>query len=129
MWPPRPDRVIVRVSNAPRAEIDLPLQPTVPYDLVLRLDPVVPGLQQQISVLFNGQFVARPDLTVDPLRMGAYRFRVQPHQVRSGRNRLAIVPDLLVPASSAGDRFAWLPPHQRIGIRLWYVRILPNPNP
>jgi hypothetical protein len=36
-----------------------------------------------------------------------------------------VVPETLVRASLAGPRFAWLDPADSIGIRLWYVRVLP----
>lgn len=123
---PHPDGVVVRVSNAARSRIAIPLPAKRAYDLVVRADPVLPGVQQYLSILFNGQFVARFRLTSDPLRMGSYRVALQPSQIRVGRNDLTLVPDTPVLASSAGARFSWLPPDARIGVRVWYVRILSN---
>ena len=43
-------------------------------------------------------------------------------------NELTIVPDALVPAGSAGARYATRDPDDRLGVRLWYVRVLvPSP--
>jgi hypothetical protein len=126
--PPHDDGVIVRVSQAERVRVHLPLTAGTAYELALRIDPVAPEAQRAVSVLFNGQLVARLDLTWDPERFGSYRLRIQPHQVRAGRNELTLVPDMLVPATRAGPRFSWLPDNQQIGLRLWYVRVLPNPQ-
>jgi hypothetical protein len=121
---PHLDGVVVRVSRAERSRVAIPLPVRAPYDLVLRVDPVVADVQQRLAVLFNGQLVARFQLGWDPERFGSYRLHLQPHQVRPGRNELTLVPDALVPAASAGPRFAWVPREDRIGIRLWYVRVL-----
>jgi hypothetical protein len=126
--PPHDDGVVVRVSQTARARVQIPLAERIPYELALRVDPVVPDMQQRLAVLFNGQFVARFELTWNPERVGSYRLRVQPDQVRAGRNELTLIPDTLVTAAAAGPRFSWLPADQRVGVRLWYVRVLPNPE-
>ena len=122
---PHDDGVIVRVSRADRSLVRLPLPRGSAYEIVLRLDPLVPEVQQRLAVLFNRELVARFRLAWDPARMGTYRFRVQPAQIRAWSNELAVVPETLVPAASAGPRFGWLEPDERVGVRLWYVRILP----
>ena len=122
---PRLDGVVVRVSRAERAVVQVPLPLVRAYDLVLRADPVLPAVQQRLSVLFNGHFVARFPLAFAPDRVGSYRLQLQPHQVRVGWNDLVLIPDTLVAAAAAGPRFAWIDPDERIGIRLWYVRVLP----
>jgi hypothetical protein len=43
-------------------------------------------------------------------------------------NELALLPRTLVAASAAGPRFGWLDPNDRVGVRLWYVRVLPAPR-
>jgi hypothetical protein len=93
---------------------------------VLRFDPADPAAQERVSVLFNGHLVGVPRLSWDPERVGSYRVRVQAHMVKAN-NDLTIVPSALVTAGSAGPRFAWLDPADRIGVRLWYVRVLPLP--
>lgn len=131
-WSPAwSDGVTVRVSTAERAQVRIPLPSRGAYDLVMRVDPVVPDAEQRLSVLFNGQFVARFTLGWNPERVGSYRVRLQPGQVRAGRNEVTFIPERRVPASAAGPRFAWLPPAEHLGIRLWYVRVLPVriPNP
>jgi hypothetical protein len=122
--PPHRDGVIVRVSQAERAIVRLPLPVRRSYDLVLRLDPVAPDRQHSATVLLNRQLFAILHLTLDPERMGSYRLRVPAEKVKAGINELAIVSDPLVPASVAGARFAWLHPDERLGVRLWYVRVL-----
>lgn len=124
-WSPvRQESIFVRVSEGERSVVRVPLPSRRDYDIVLRVDPVMPDMQQRLNVLFNGRFVARLNLTVNPERVGSYRVRITPDQVREGRNELALVPDVLVAAGSAGPRFSWLAPDTRIGIRLWYVRVL-----
>jgi hypothetical protein len=51
--------------------------------------------------------------------------RVREDIVNAGSNELIIIPASVTPAGSAGPRFAWLDPAERIGVRLWYVRVLP----
>jgi hypothetical protein len=131
--PPHDDGVTVRVTTAERASVQFPLDAGSAYELVLRMDPVVPEIEQRVSVLFNGRFSARFTLALNPERMGSYRMRLQPPDVRAGRNEVVLIPERLVPATSAGPRFAWIAPEARIGVRVWYVRVLPQksliPNP
>ena len=125
-WSPsRIDGIQVRVSRGDRSVVRLPLPAGRDYDIALRLDPVDPAIQHEASVLFNRYFVGRLRLTWDPERVGAYRVRVRAGMVQSF-NQLTIVPDTLVQAGSAGPRFAWLEPDDRIGVRLWYVRVTPT---
>ena len=122
---PHRDGVVVRISRGELSVIRVPLPSRARYDLVLRLDPVVPEKQHWLNVLFNGHQVGSFKLTSDPERAGSYRMTLRPHQVRAGANDLTLLPETLVTAGSAGPRFAWLAPEERIGVRLWYVRILP----
>ena len=124
---PHHDGVTFRVSQAERATVQLPLPARAPYDLIVRADPVAPGVQRQLTVLFNGHLVSRVPLTWDPQRMGSHRIALRPDVVRVGRNQVTLVPDVLVPAARAGPAFAWLPADRRLGVRLWYVRVLPRP--
>ncbi len=121
---PHPDGVRVRVSLGERATVRLPLPVKRAYDIVIRLDPVVPERQRRVTLLLNHQLVGSMTLGFDPARMGSYRLRLPEAQVKVGTNELTIVPDVLVPAASAGPRFAWLDPGDAIGVRLWYVRVL-----
>ena len=126
-WSPaHRDSITVRVSRGERSVVRFPLAGARDYDIVLRIDPVAPDAQQRLAVLFNGQLVGRPALSWDPERVGAYRVRVQGGMTRAV-NELTIIPDTLVTAGSAGPRFAWLDPSERVGVRLWYVRVLPLP--
>ena len=124
--PPHRDGVIVRVSQAERASVRVPLPEKRPYDIVLRIDPVVPGAQERVNVLFNRHFVAALRLTWSPERVGSYRIPLRADMVRIGSNEITIISEKLVEASTAGPRFGWIDPARRVGVRLWYVRVLPR---
>jgi hypothetical protein len=123
---PHREGIWVRVSRGERSTVRIPLAAGRSYDIVLRIDPVDPAAQDRVSVLFNGHFVSAPRLAYDPKRVGSYPLRVQPHMVRSS-NELVIIPSSLVAAGAAGRRFAWIDPDEQIGVRLWYVRVIPLP--
>jgi Dolichyl-phosphate-mannose-protein mannosyltransferase len=118
--------ITVRVSRGERSTVRIPLPGRRDYDIVLRMDPVDPETEQRVSVLFNGHLVGLLRLSWNPERVGSYRVRARAHMVRAS-NELTIVPSTLVTAGSAGPRFAWLGPDDRIGVRLWYVRVLGGP--
>ena len=123
-FPPRQDGVTVRISRGPRSLVRLPLPQKRACDIVLRLDPVTAAAPSVVHVLFNGHLVGVFRLGSDPQRVGSYRFRVHEDMIWR-RNELAIVPDSLVAAGGAGERFGWIDPAEQIGVRLWYVRVLP----
>ena len=123
--PPHAEGITVRVSTEPRSAVHIPLPARRAYDLVLRLDPVAPETQQRVSVLFNGRLVGLLRLTFDAQRVGTYHVSLPADAVRAGSNELKIIPEQTVAAGAAGPRFAWLDPDERIGVRLWYVRVLP----
>ena len=114
-----------RISVGERSVVWIPLPTRAGYDIVLRMDPVDPAVQERVTVLFNRRMVGAFRLSWNPERMGSYRVRIPEHLVRAGRNELTVVPHTLVSAGSAGPQFAWLHPAERIGVRLWYVRVLP----
>ena len=115
----------VRVSLTERAAMWIPLPARRSYEAALRFDPVAPAMQHHAAVLLNRQLIASLDLSWDPERVGSYRVHLPEQYVRPGANELVLVPDSLVPASAAGPRFAWVEPGTRLGVRLWYVRVLP----
>jgi hypothetical protein len=121
---PRADGITVRVSRGERSVVRLPLPGDRDYDVVLRIDPVDPDSQRRVSVRLNGELVGLLDLSWDPERMGTYRVRVRAHMLESV-NELTIAPETLVRAGDAGPRFDWLDADDRVGVRLWYVRVLP----
>ena len=122
---PHLENIRVRVSRSERPVIRLPLPERRAYDIVLRLDPVTPTSPEGVDVLFNRHLVGRLRLSWNPERVGSYRLRVREDIVTAGSNELIVIPSSVVPASAAGPRFAWLDPNERIGVRLWYVRVLP----
>jgi 4-amino-4-deoxy-L-arabinose transferase-like glycosyltransferase len=118
------DGRIFRVSQAERAIVRIPLPSKRTYQIVLRLDPVAPDRQRRAVVLLNRQLLATLLLTWNPDRVGTYPLQLPSDKVRVGSNELTIVPDTLVPAASAGPRFASRGPQDLLGVRLWYVRVL-----
>jgi hypothetical protein len=123
--PPHREGITVRVSIKPRSEVHIPLPARRAYDLILRLDPVIPEGEQQVSVLFNGRLVGLLRLTLDAQRVGSYHVTLPADAVRAGNNELRIIPEQTTGAGAAGPRFTWLDPNEQIGVRLWYVRVLP----
>lgn len=117
--------VTVRVSLTDRATVWIPLPAKRSYELALRFDPVAPAIQHRVAVLLNRQLIAHLDLSWDPERVGSYRVHLPEEQVKAGGNEIILVPDALVPAADAGPRFAWVGAGERLGLRLWYVRVLP----
>jgi 4-amino-4-deoxy-L-arabinose transferase-like glycosyltransferase len=125
---PYADGMIFRVSNTERAIIRLPLPARRAYQIVLRLDPVSPDQQHRAVVLLNKQLLATLLLTWNSDRVGSYPLLLPADKVRVGMNELTIVPDTLVSAGSAGARYASRDPGDRLGVRLWYVRVLAPPS-
>lgn len=122
---PHFESITVRVSLSDRAVIRLPLPERRAYDLVLRLDPIAVNSPEQVDVLFNRHLVGRLNPTTNAERVGSYRLRLREDIVNAGSNEIVLVASSMTPAASAGPRFAWLDPAERLGVRLWYVRILP----
>jgi hypothetical protein len=116
--------VIVRVSLTDRAAVHFPLPEKRAYEIVLRLDPVAPAVQDRLTVLFNRQLLGRLHLTWDPQRIGTYRLTLPEAWVRAGDNQIELVQETMVPAAAGGPRFAWLDPRAQVGLRLWYLRVL-----
>ena len=125
---PHRDGVLVRVSLDDRAVVRFPLPERRAYDVVLRLDPVAADAQGRVTLLLNRQLLGSVILGWNPERMGAYRLKLPAHQVKAGINELTIVPETLVTSTAAGPRFEWLGAQQRLGVRLWYLRVLSAPT-
>ena len=115
---PHFESITVRVSRDERAVVRLPLPQKRAYDLVLRIDPVGPATPAQVDVLFNRALVGRLHLSLNPERVGSYRLRLREEIVNAGSNELILIPTSVIAAGSAGPRFAWLDPADRIGVRL-----------
>ena len=114
----------VRVSLTERAVVWIPLPARRSYDVTLRFDPVAPALQHAVDVLLNRRLVARIGLGWDPQRVGSYRVRLPEEHVKVGANEVTLIPDTVVTQGDAGPRFTWVP-GERMGLRVWYVRIRP----
>jgi len=121
---PYADGPTFRVSQAEQSVVRIPFPTRRAYQIVLRLDPVAFDRQHRVTVLLNRQLLAVLHLTWNPERVGSYPLQLPPERVRAGSNELTIVPDTLVPAGTAGSRFAARDPHDLLGVRLWYVRVL-----
>lgn len=123
---PRDDGVTVRVSVGDRSEIQLPLPSRRDYGLVLRVDPVDPNVGQRLRVFFNGRPVGLLPLAWNPERIGSYRIGLPFDATRERRNTLVLAVEPTIAVGDADPRFAWMAPGERIGIRLWYVRVTPE---
>ncbi len=123
--PPHADgAVTVRDSLTGRAAIHFPLPQKRAYEIALRVDPVAPDVQDRVTVLFNRQLLGRLRLSWSPDRVGTYRLSLPIEWVRAGDNEIELITETMVTAADAGPRFAWLDPAERLGLRLWYLRIL-----
>jgi len=125
-WSPlHVDNIPFRVSRTERAVVRLPLPQKRAYDIALRIDPITPTSPEQVDVLFNRTLVGRFRLSLNPERVGSYRIHVRDEIVTAGSNELILIPTSLTPSLSAGPRYAWLGPSERLGLRMWYVRVVP----
>jgi 4-amino-4-deoxy-L-arabinose transferase-like glycosyltransferase len=116
--------VTVRVSLTDRAALHFPLPQKRDYEVTLRVDPVAPGVQKVLTVLFNHQLIGRLQLSWNPERIGSYRLSLPAGWVRAGDNEVELIQEALVAAADAGPRFSWLDPASRLGVRVWYLRVL-----
>lgn len=116
--------VTARVSQTDRASVHFPLPRKRAYEIVLRLDPVAPAAQDRVTVLLNRQLLGRLHLSWNPERVGAYRLTLPADWVRAGDNEIELIPETMVTAAAGGPRFTWLDPTLRVGLRLWYLRVL-----
>ena len=121
---PHLEGITVRVSTGPWGVARIPLPARRAYQMVVRLDPVAPEAHQRVRVLLNRQQIAQFPLAWNPDRVGAYSVTLPADVVRAGSNELVIIPEPTVAAGSTGPHLAWLDPRQRIGVRLWYLRIV-----
>lgn len=116
--------VNARVSQKPRAVIHFPLPQKRDYEIVLRLDPVAPGLQKRMTILFNQQLIGTPLFSWDPERIGSYRLSLPAAWALAGDNEITVIPDTMIAARSADQRFHWIDLDQPLGVRMWYLRVL-----
>jgi hypothetical protein len=116
--------VTAHVSRERQATVHFPLPASKPYEIVLRFDPVAPGIQQGVTILFNRQLLGTLRPSWNPERMGSYRVPLPVAWVRAGGNEITLVPDALVAAGSAGSRYSWIDPAEKLGVRVWYLRVL-----
>ena len=116
--------VTIRVSLNSRATVHFPLPEKRAYEIALRVDPVAPGVQDRLTVLFNTQVIGRLSLSWNPERIGSYRLSLPAAWTVAGDNEIVLVQDKMVTAAAAGPQFAWLDPGAELGVRLWYLRVL-----
>ena len=122
---PRQDGAVTsRVSRQSQTSLHFPLPAVKPYEIVLRFDPVAPEIQQRVTVLFNRQLLGTLTVSWSPDRIGSYRLSLPVAWTRAGDNEITLVPDTLVAAAAGGPRYAWLDPAEKLGVRVWYLRVL-----
>lgn len=116
--------VTSRISQSERASVHFPLPQKRDYDVVLRVDPVVPDVQKRLTVLVNRRLIGSVLLSWNPERVGSYRLKLPAEWVRAGGNEIELIPDAMSTAGAAGPRLGWLEPDARAGLRFWYLRVL-----
>jgi hypothetical protein len=120
--------VVSRFTTRPRATIRIPLPEARPYSMILRMDPLhyADAPPQRVHVLLNQHPVGVFDLQWHPERVGEYQVVLPPQAARLGANELTVWSDVVAPIGQIGAAFPEIPRDQRVGIRLWYVRIIPT---
>jgi hypothetical protein len=105
----------------------VPISRVLPLALALLVTAYAGSLRLDAFVAKYGALEHPPwarMLTRDVAPVVPYRLQIPERVVHPGGNELILLPDVLVPAGSAGPRYASLEPATRIGIRLWQVRIM-----
>jgi hypothetical protein len=120
--------VTTRFSTEPAASIRLPLPQTRPYKLFLRIDPLhyPEAPTQRVHISLNGEAVSVLDLAWNPERVGEYSFMLPAASVRRGPNMLTLRAETMVPISRAGTAFPEVPRDRDVGLRLWYMLVVPS---
>jgi hypothetical protein len=121
--------VLVRVAEADRVSMRIPLPVRTDYTLTLRMDG--PGLadsalQPRVMVFVDKQTVGQVRFDDNPLRVGAYRMKIPRELTGKLFGRLDLVASHTVRADESGPRFAWLPGSTPVAFYLWYVRLEPS---
>ena len=122
----REGAVVARVVIGDRATIRFPIPERRAYRLTLRADPATPERPRRVVLWLNGRLLFPFGLGFDPSRVGTYSVDVSADLLRQGSNELRLVTDATVPASTAGPRYAWLPPTTSVSLRVWYLRLDPS---
>ncbi|MES1255559.1 MAG: hypothetical protein ABUS56_08125, partial [Acidobacteriota bacterium] len=119
--------VVSRFTTQASATMRIPLPEPRPYKLILRMDPFhyADAPPQNVRVLLNQQPVGAFDLAWNPDRIGEYQVLLPAYAARVGANVLTVASDTLNPIGRAGRVFPEIPRDEQVGIRLWYVRIIP----
>ena len=103
---------MVRVAQADRVSMRIPLPRRVDYTLTLRMDgPALadPAYQPRVTVFVDKQTIGHVRFTDNPSRVGAYRMPIPRELAGKLFGRLDLVASHTVRAGQAGPRFAWLP--------------------
>ena len=119
--------VTARVSQQPQTTLHFPLPAVKPYEIVLRFDPVAPAVQSASPSSSTANCSARSSYRGTLERMGSYRLSLPVAWTRAGDNEITLVPDTLVAAAAGGPRYAWLDPAEKLGVRVWYLRVPIDP--
>lgn len=122
------ENVRARFATKPLATVRLPLPEARPYRLVLRMDPLSypAAAPQKVRVLINRNLLAVFELSWNPLRVGEYEVSLPRGLVRQGLNDVTLWSEVMVPIGRAGTAFPEIARDQPVGLRLWYVLIIPG---
>ena len=119
--------VVSRFATDQTATLVVPLPEARPYKFVLRLDPLGDSatLRQKVRVLINQQTVEVLQLQWDPERVGQYEVSPPAGVLRRGMNEITLQSENMVSIGHTGDAFPEIPRDRDVGVRLWYVLIVP----
>jgi hypothetical protein len=120
--------IVARFTTEPRATLRIPLPENRAYRLILRMDPLYyPGAPpQRVRVLVNQHPVGILDLGWNPERVGEYQLLLPRDAIRLGANEVSLWSDVMAPIGRTGTAFPEIPRAQAVGLRLWYLRIVPD---
>jgi hypothetical protein len=80
---------------------------------------------QHVRVSIGGRLAGEVALAWNPDRVGSYEFALPLGVKPSWRVRVDLEPDQRAPVSRAADAFPELPRDQQVGVKLWYVAVIP----
>jgi hypothetical protein len=120
--------VTLRAAGSERTNIRVPLPAGRPFQLTLRMDPADTAdatRRPAVVVYLDRQRLGEIHWSVQPGRVGTYRFLLPAGFARTTMAELELVASGTVAARDAGPAFRALAGSTPVALCLWYVRIEP----